>query len=344
MRVAWFRPAPRSPLLDDTAQLLAELSPTVEVELFDEQRAPDFVWMEFRRPFDLCVFEIGESPAHGYVRAYAPHYPGLLRLRTTSAVAPLLGRARAAVLADAYLATPLAHAHPATAVRVAPLGAAAVPPALAPGPRDRGAGAIVAGLLDTGLLDASRVALVERAAARAREGGVDITLRTGDPAAVLAGADVVVAVEWPPRCEAPADALLAMSAGLPVIALETEATAAWPALDPQNWHPREGTGGAAPIAVTIDPRDEEHSLLLALRRLAAEPPLRRALGGAAQAWIAAHATPAAAARAWLAILTEAAALPPVSNAANAPSDGTEFGRQVLHDFGVEWDRLLARSQ
>ena len=62
-----------------------------------------------------------------------------------------------------------------------------------------------------------------------------------------------------------------MAAGKAVITIETEATAEWPAIDPQTWRPRGLAVNDAPIAVTVDPRDEEHSLMLAIRRLRRTP-------------------------------------------------------------------------
>ena len=64
------------------------------------------------------------------------------------------------------------------------------------------------------------------------------------------------------------------------------------------------------IAVSIDPRDEEHSLPLAIRRLTTYAALRARLGDAAHAWWKAHATPRHAADDWERILAEAARLGP----------------------------------
>jgi hypothetical protein len=76
-----------------------------------------------------------------------------------------------------------------------------------------------------------------------------------------------------------------MAAGKPVIVFETLVTAGWAALDPQTWQPRGfGRESADPVAVSIDPRDEEHSLMLAIQRLSSDPGLRARLADAAQAW------------------------------------------------------------
>ena len=57
-------------------------------------------------------------------------------------------------------------------------------------------------------------------------------------------------------------------------------TATVPALDPRNW---SALAGDEPIGVSIDILDEDHSLKLALRRLATDARLRAALGANAHA-------------------------------------------------------------
>jgi hypothetical protein len=153
---------------------------------------------------------------------------------------------------------------------------------------------------------------------------------------VLRLADIVVAAEWPPTAGPPFAALHAMAASLPVIVLEVEATAAWPALDPQTWLPR-GFSTEAPIVISVDPRDEEHSLVLAMVRLAADARLRAVLGAAGHAWWLAHARIDRATVAFEEILREAATLGPA--AAVRVLDASEGARQVLDEFGVSVDFL-----
>ena len=75
-----------------------------------------------------------------------------------------------------------------------------------------------------------------------------------------------------------------MRARKPVVVLETTMTAEWPALDPQSWKPR-GFATEAPIVVSLDPRDEEHSLMLAIQRLSTDSELRTQLADAAHRWV-----------------------------------------------------------
>lgn len=159
---------------------------------------------------------------------------------------------------------------------------------------------------------------------------------------------VMAALEWPPKGDAPTTALSAMAAGRAVVVFETEETADWPALNPQTWQSRDflgGAGGAGPLApvdpivVTIDPRDAEHSLKLAMRRLSTDVALRERLGVAARAWWTTHATVGHAVKAWEAIIAEALTLPPASQSADwqAPQDGTSLAREILAEFGVSVD-------
>jgi hypothetical protein len=192
--------------------------------------------------------------------------------------------------------------------------------------------------LTLGIPDAARRDVLERALDRARAAGAGAALLPpATPLAHLAGADVIVALEWPPSNGVPAAALHGIAAGRTVVVLEVEATAGWPALDPQTWQPR-GYLDEPPIAISIDPRDEEHSLMLAIRRLAADPALRAALGAAAQAWWREHATLDHAVRAWERLLAEAARPP----AARDARDGTERARAILGAMGVAVDFLESR--
>jgi hypothetical protein len=159
---------------------------------------------------------------------------------------------------------------------------------------------------------------------------------------VLRDADLVVAARWPQFGEPQTAALAGMAAGKAVIVMETEVTADWPAYDPQTWRAR-APGAGAPIAVSIDPRDEEHSLMVAIRTLARDAELRGALGTAARAWWRAHATPAHAADAWRPILSEALTATPPARPADWPrhftADGTGEARAILRDMGATVDFL-----
>ena len=158
---------------------------------------------------------------------------------------------------------------------------------------------------------------------------------------VLDEADVIVAMSWP-QADEPTPILAAMAAGKAVVVFEAEPTAGWPALDPQTWQPR-GWTHERPILVSVDPRDEEHSLSLALRRLASDSALRHALGTSAHEWWLRNATVDHAARAWRSILGDAASLASPPRPGGWPShltaDGTERARAILGDFAASVDFL-----
>ena len=153
--------------------------------------------------------------------------------------------------------------------------------------------------------------------------------------AVQNDADIVIALDWPVTPHSLTRALRGIAAGKAVVVFECDATADWPALNPQTWQPR-GSSPDAPIVVSIDPRDEQHSLTLAVKRLTTDAALRGELGAAARAWWASHATIDHAVRAWKAILDGAMTLPAFSTHA---SDGTERAREILAEFGVDVDFL-----
>jgi hypothetical protein len=158
----------------------------------------------------------------------------------------------------------------------------------------------------------------------------------------LNAADVVVAMQWPTFGRPLTDALSGFAAARAVIVAETASTAHWPSLDPQTWQPRSvptGLGNAeVPIAISIDPRDEEHSLMLALVRLANDAALRAALGRAARAWWEQHATVAHAVDAWTALLDDARTLPapprPAGWPAHLDADGGGTMTAILEQFGL----------
>lgn len=363
MRVAWFRarPAAEGAELDDTPLLLDELRGTHEVVVYDERTGHDFVWQHARRPFDLPVYELNDSTAAAFVWPYVLHYPGLLRLRSASLDAsrrralhrerrlddfraeqaaggatriPVLA-SRLVAVADPYLADTLQDECPGARIRHAPLCA---PPGVSPAAAATPASPVI------GMIDTTRLSAVERAAARARDAGsrFELSLHPPRPDAV-SRCDVVVVLPWPSSGEPPVAALLGMAASRCVVVYETAATAGWPALDPQTWQARGLLPGQEPIVVSIDPRDEEHSLMLAFRRLADDPALRQRLGTAAHGWWQSHATPPAAAAVWRQLLDEAAGLPPPARPAEWPphlyADGTGRARALLAELGVEVDFL-----
>jgi len=338
MRIAWFRDSTRDDAdpADETAPLIDELRATFDIVVIVERTAHDFVWQHLLRPWDLCVFEFDQTAGHAFIRAYLLNYPGVLFLRSTDVPMlrlPMLA-SRSVVVSHDALADVLRARYPEVHIRHAPACSRAVAPARED---DRGSRKTRFAIFDGRGRDA---AVISRAVQRARDAGAEFDVLERDATdAMLARADVVVSPGWPPFHIGPAGVLAAMAAGKAVVTTEMEATAGWPAIDPQTWRPRGVGETGAPVAVTIDPRDEEHSLMLAIRRLSSDPSLREQLGRAAHGWWEAHATPAHAAAAWIPILREAMTLSPPARPDDWPAsmgaDGTELAHGILDEFGLK---------
>jgi glycosyltransferase involved in cell wall biosynthesis len=342
MRIAWFRHSNTDSTnpLDDTAALVDELRLTHDIDVIVEANAHDFVWQHEQQPWDLCVFELDNTSAHHFIWGYLPNYPGVALLHSIDIAhlrVAILG-SRAVVVADGGLAERLQARFPRANLRYAP------PFAVHATPDDSAAAASI----KFAVYDrrARGRHLIERAFARARNAGAAFDV-LGETPHALARADVVIAPAWPPFHAPLTPLLAAMAAGKAVITMETDATAEWPAVDPQTWRPRGLTTSAPPVAVTVDPRDEEHSLMLAIRKLSTDAALRARLGQAARAWSETNATLARAVAAWAAVLREGATLAPPARPADWPAqflaDGAELAQDIRAKFGLTSDVYVRPS-
>jgi hypothetical protein len=301
MRVAWLAPhaSGRPEPYDDTALVIRALRARHAIVPIDEPHAHDFVWQHAREPFELCVFELGGTSAHQFVVPYAMHFPGVVILRGLPRHDRALQAARLVVVPHEPVAQALADDYPAARVRT-------LTPGVEPLPHD--------------------------------------------------APPVVNALRWPPDGTALSYAISAFAARRAVIVFDGPETADWPSLDPQNWELRNSEFGARtskvalrssedefpvprsqfrvpePICVSIDPRDEAHSLRLALRRLEQDASLRERLGNAAQAWWRANATVQLAADGLDALMNEARTLadPPRCDV----DDDMRLAKRILDDFGL----------
>jgi glycosyltransferase involved in cell wall biosynthesis len=89
MRVAWFSPVPPVPVgpATDSAALIAALRGDHEIEVYVDEpvarvapgtrSAHDFVWRQRQHPFDLTIYQLGNSSHHDYIWPYLFRYPGL---------------------------------------------------------------------------------------------------------------------------------------------------------------------------------------------------------------------------------------------------------------------------
>jgi len=303
MRLAWIRADTPSatPLLDDSAALVAAIRETHDVEVLTSQTGRDDLERHRHRPFDLLVFDVDHTPIDEGLLSLLSRDGGVLRLRTLARpdIGRLVSAARVTVVHSDAAAVDLRSWYPAHEVRRATVGVPASRGVSPPQRHERGP-------VLFGTLTPSRTDVVRRALARAGFGDdTAVLLSEIAPEDILAQADVVVSVGWPWAGEPDTAALAGMAAGKPVVVLETQGTADWPAFNPQTWQPR-GPTPAAPIVVSVDPLDEEHSLALAFGRLATDPALRLAVATAAHSWWHDNATPQHAAADWERILREAA--------------------------------------
>ena len=102
MQIAMFSPIPptRSGIASYTAALLPWLARHHDIDLFTDDRpgdptplpagaarrfsAYDFVWRRTREPYDLVIYQLGNSPVHSYMWPYMVRYPGLVVLHDGS--------------------------------------------------------------------------------------------------------------------------------------------------------------------------------------------------------------------------------------------------------------------
>lgn len=107
--------------------------------------------------------------------------------------------------------------------------------------------------------------------------------------AYLHAADICACLRWPTNRETSASWLRCIAAGRATIITDLVHLGDLPTLDPRGWRLLSARREARqPIAVSIDPLDEEHSLQLALERLVTDRALRERLGRAARDWWYAH--------------------------------------------------------
>jgi len=96
VHIAWFSPFPpvRTGVAAVSAELVAALGARGHrIDPYPETQAHDFPWRQRQHPYDLIVYQFGNSSHHDYAWPYALRYPGLVVLHDTR-----LHHARAALL------------------------------------------------------------------------------------------------------------------------------------------------------------------------------------------------------------------------------------------------------
>lgn len=171
----------------------------------------------------------------------------------------------------------------------------------------------------------------------------------------VAACDVSINLRWPTAREVSGPWIRALGAARPTITMDLAHTANVPALDPRTWtvvHASESYGAPPePVTVNIDVVDEDHSLRMAMRRLAVDADLRARLGRAAAAyWDREHSFEGMLDD-YRRVLSRAISAPPcperapegrVEGPAHLRADGTERMGELLAPFGLDanvWGKI-----
>lgn len=178
---------------------------------------------------------------------------------------------------------------------------------------------------------------------------VDITGYVPDDALAteLQRCDVCLCLRWPTTRETSASWLRCLAAGKATVINDLTHLVDVPTLDPRSWTVLDARTDAAAaarrlrpeeaVAVSIDILDEDHSLELAMRRLATDAALRASLGRAARRYYEAQHTLPLMADDYERLLAQAAALPaPDPAAIGLPA-------HLLDDRSGQLRRLLAET-
>ena len=147
-----------------------------------------------------------------------------------------------------------------------------------------------------------------------------------------------------------------MAAGKPTVITDLMHTGSVPALDPRNWTVLAGSepperrserqssdeSDGSPICIAIDIVDEQHSLALAMRRLAENEDLRRELGKSAHEYWKRNHTPEQMAEDYEQAIQRALCRP-APDRSGLPShllyDGTGLTGGIIGELGLSLERL-----
>jgi glycosyltransferase involved in cell wall biosynthesis len=152
----------------------------------------------------------------------------------------------------------------------------------------------------------------------------------------IEAADFCLCLRWPSAGESSASWLRCLAAGKATVITDLTHLALVPTIDPRTWEPLANGRADPPIAVSIDILDEDHSLKLALRRLARDEALRTDLGRRAREYWARHHTLELMADSYRRAIaaTLARPAPNVNLPPHLTVDGTELAKKIAGDFGI----------
>ena len=297
-------------------------------------------------------------------------------LATWTLVRPILATARRSVVHDSGAASDLRRRYPGSRIAIARFGVAepsgdSRPPGALPSPRNGGHpvvfGAIPHSACVRGLQRILRALVRVRretpAALRVLgpcEDGLELAgeIRAADldPRAVVGpealpagasgeevrGADVCVCLGDLAVREASDPWMRCLAAGRATIVSARARLSGVPLIDALTWRNLHG-GPEEGIAVAVDPRHESEGLWLAMRRLAVDETLRRALGGRARSWWRSRRGEADGMIADYRRLIREAAGAPDGTADDLPrhfrADGLELAGAVAARCGIDGERF-----
>ena len=159
----------------------------------------------------------------------------------------------------------------------------------------------------------------------------------------IAASDIALNLRWPTAREVSGPWLRCMAAGKPTVIIRLAHMADVPSLDPRTWTSNTSIGGepdpVRPVTVAVDILDENHSLRAAMLRLARDPALCEALGGAARDYWRTDHAPTSMIEDYHRVIALARSSPgPVRTSLDALPHLMSTGRRTLDDtlapFGV----------
>jgi glycosyltransferase involved in cell wall biosynthesis len=151
--------------------------------------------------------------------------------------------------------------------------------------------------------------------------------------AAIAATDATLNLRWPTSVEMSGPWLRALAAARPTITLAVAHMAHVPALDPRDWLPITREDGREPVTIALDLVDEEHSMRLAMERLAIDAGLRASLGAAARRYWESEHTVGRMTDDYLRVIRRATAVPAQTMRSPLLPDSLEHARALLAPFG-----------
>lgn len=151
----------------------------------------------------------------------------------------------------------------------------------------------------------------------------------------IAACDATLNLRWPTAREVSGPWLRCLAAGKPTITVDLAHMTHVPSVDPRTWRPNRGHD-RTPCTIAIDIVDEDHSLRVAMRRLATDASLRASLGLEARRYWMAHHTVERMADEYRRLIPRAASITPRPRTLPAHLTNTGAGtlQTVMRELGL----------